>query len=168
MQTNLLLQLTRKVRLGDNLLGVPNQMANDGISVDSEHSSHDILTGTEIAPFPGTAINTWDASAAAGEEGERAASLLRRVGSNGFNSSTWFDQIGGYFHSENMHVIERFHRDGNTLTCTATVDDPDVLLEPWTTTPRVALLNPKPDAMLPESLPCSERDLTHTVTKEHH
>src|SRR5205807_1513153 len=61
---------------------VPNQMANDGISVDSEHSAHDILTGTKIATFPRTAMNTWDASAAAGEEGERAASLLRRVGSN--------------------------------------------------------------------------------------
>ena len=86
----------------------------------------------------------------------------------GFNSNTWFDQLGGYFHSENMHVIERFHRDGNTLTWTATVDDPDVLLEPWTTTPRVALLNPRPNAMLPESQPCSERDLSHVVTKEHH
>jgi hypothetical protein len=32
----------------------------------------------------------------------------------------------------------------------------------------VALLNPRPDAMLPESLPCSERDLSHLVTKEHH
>ena len=253
--------------LGDNLLGVPNQMANDGISVDSETSAHDIATGTQIAAFPRN--NTHGLN---NEQAERAASLLRRVGSNrpvykpqywdmvkefdqnaneedpsnncmpagipragipsyiaqypnyfvfiypgqggliatqtmyrmipadgrkhtpledldgtytgeaiahwegdtlvvdtwGFNSSTWFDQIGGYFHSENMHVTERFHRDGNTLTWTATVEDPDVLLEPWTTTPRVALLNPKADAMLPESLPCSERDLTHTVTKEHH
>ena len=258
--------------LGDNLLGVPNQMANDGLSVDSEYSSHDIATGIKIATFPRTTMNTWDVSAEGGQEGERAASLLRRVGSNrpiykpqywemvkefdenanqedpsnncmpagipragipsyigqkpgyfifiypgqggliatqtmyrlvpadgrkhtpledlagtytgeavahwegdtllvdtwGFNSSTWFDQIGGYFHSENMHLVERFHRDGNTLTWTATVDDPDVLLEPWTTTPRVALLNPKPEAMLPESQPCSERDLAHTVTKEHH
>src|SRR5439155_650251 len=85
------------------------------------------------------------------------------VDTYGFNSNTWFDQLGGYFHSENMHVIERFHRDGNTLTWTATVEDPDVLLEPWTTTPRVALLNPKPGAMLPESQPCSERDLSHIV-----
>jgi len=90
------------------------------------------------------------------------------VDTYGFNSATWFDQLGGYFHSENMHVIERFHRDGNILTWTATVDDPDVLLQPWTTTPRIALLNPNPKAMLPESLPCSERDLAHTVTKEHH
>ena len=253
--------------LGDNLLGVPNQIANDGVSIDSENSSHDIATGTQIATFPRNTTRGLN-----NEQGERAASLLRRVGSNrpiykpqywdmvkefdqsaneedpsnncmpagipragipsyigqypnsfifiypgqggliatqtmyrmipadgrkhtpleeldgtytgegiahwegdtlvvdtwGFNSSTWFDQIGGNFHSENMRVIERFHRDGNTLTWTATVEDPDVLLEPWTTTPRVALLNPKPDAVLPESLPCSERDLTHTVTKEHH
>src|SRR5437660_352922 len=111
--------------LGDNLLGVPNQIAN--------------WEGDTLV------VDTW-----------------------GFNSNTWFDQLGGYFHSENMHVIERFHRDGNTLTWTATVDDPDVLLEPWTTTPRVALLNPRPNAMLPESQPCSERDLSHVVTKEHH
>ena len=83
-------------------------------------------------------------------------------------TSRWFDQLGGYFHSENMHVIERLHRDGNTLTWTATVEDPDVLLEPWTTTPRVALLNPDPKAILPEALPCSERDFAHVVTKEHH
>lgn len=90
------------------------------------------------------------------------------VDSWGFHANTWFDQVGGYFHSENMHVIERFHRDGNTLTWTATVNDPDVLLEPWTSTPRVALLNPNPKAMLPEGLPCSERDLGATTTKEHH
>ena len=33
---------------------------------------------------------------------------------------------------------------------------------------KVQLLNPKPNGMLPESQPCSERDLAHTVTKEHH
>lgn len=86
----------------------------------------------------------------------------------GFNSSSFLDQVGGYFHGENMHVIERLHRDGNTLTWQATVDDPDVLLKPWTTSKRVVLLNPNPKALLPESLPCSERDFAHIVTKEHH
>jgi hypothetical protein len=253
--------------LGDNLIGVPNQMANAGIAIESETSTRDISSGARIATFPrGTTDRLND------EQAERAAALVRRMGSNrpvykpqywetvksldqnaneedpsnscmpagipragipsfigqnpkyfifiypgtggliatqtsyrmipvdgrqhtplqdldgtytgesigrwegdtlvvdsyGFNSSTWFDQIGGYMHSENMHVIERFHRDGNTLTWTATVEDPDVLLEPWTTTPRVALLNPDPKAMLPESLPCSERDLGHLATKEHH
>jgi hypothetical protein len=106
---------------------------------------------------------TWNGEAIGHWEGDTMV-----VDTIGFNSTSWFDQLGGYFHSENMHVVERLHRDGNTLTWTATVEDPDVLLEPWTTTPRVALLNPDPKAVLPESLPCSERDLAHVVTKEHH
>src|SRR5690348_5990694 len=63
--------------LGDNLNGVPNQMANDGISVDSETSSHDIATGIKIATFPRNTTRGLN-----NEQGERAASLLRRVGSN--------------------------------------------------------------------------------------
>ena len=85
----------------------------------------------------------------------------------GFNDQSWLD-IGGYFHSENMHVVERLRRDGNTLTWEATVEDPDVLLKPWIMNPRVQTLNPDPQAELPESLPCVERDLSHLVTKEHH
>ena len=252
--------------LGDGLTGIPNQMANDGISIDGANSSHDVFNGAKIATFPLTKRAQDD------EKAERAASLLRRIGANrpvykpeywemvknndenaneedpsnnclpagiprggvpsfigqtptyfifiypglggliatqtmyrmipadgrkhtplqnldgtytgesiahwegdtlvvdswGFDSNTWFDQVGGYFHTENMHVIERLHRDGNTLTWTATVEDPEVLLEPWTSTPRVALLNPDPHAILQESEPCSERDLGHVVTKEHH
>ena len=253
--------------LGDNLNGIPNQIANNGLAIESDSVTRDLHSGLLIATFPRNTTRPQN-----NEQAERAASLLRRVGSNrpvykpeywemvhyldhnsneedpsnncmpagiprggipsyigqqpthvmfvypgqggliatqtmyrmipldgrkhtplqeldgthtgeaiaqwegdtlvvdswGFNTNTWFDQIGGYFHSENMHVIERFHREGNTLTWTATVNDPDVLLEPWTTTPRVALLNPRPNALLPESLPCSERDLGHVVTKEHH
>jgi hypothetical protein len=253
--------------LGDNLNGVPNQMANAGIIVESDTLTHDIFSHARIATFPRNSTRPLN-----DEQAERAAALLRRMGSDrpiykpqywemvknldqnaneedpsnncmpagipragipslivetpaylifiypgqggliatqtsyrmiptdgrkhtplqdldgtyngeaighwegdtlvvdswGFNSSSWFGQVGGYFHSENMHVIERFRRNGNTLTWTATVDDPDVLLQPWTTTPRAALLNPDPKAVLPESLPCSERDLSHLVTKEHH
>src|SRR6185369_3054806 len=42
----------------------------------------------------------------------------------------------GYFHTEKMHVVERLTRKGDVLTYTATVEDPDVLAKPWTTTPR--------------------------------
>ena len=251
----------------DNLLGVPNQMHNAGVAVESDTSSYDVASGAKIATWPVPNRKHQNS-----EQSERAATLLRRMGSNrpiykpeywdrvkefdqnaneedpsnncmpagvprvgspsyiaqtpnnlmfiypgqggliatqtsyreipldgrkhtniedldgtyngesigywdgdtlvidsiGFTSSTWFDQIGGYFHSENMHVIERLRRQGNTLIWTATIDDPDVLLEPWTTTPRIAVLNPDSKALLPESLPCSERDLAHAVTKEHH
>ena len=85
----------------------------------------------------------------------------------GFNDTSWLD-IGGYFHSENMHVIERLRRVGDTLTWEATVEDPDVLIKPWTMNSRTLQLNTDPKAMLAESLPCVERDLSHLVTKEHH
>ncbi len=85
----------------------------------------------------------------------------------GFNASTWLD-IEGYFHSENMHVVERLTRNGNDLTWQATVEDPDVFLQPWVWAPRTVHLNPNPAALIPEALPCSDRDLVHTVTKEHH
>jgi hypothetical protein len=251
----------------DNLVGIPNQMHNAGIAVEADGSAHDVSSGARIASWPLPNRTPEDS-----EQAERAATLLRRMGSNrpiykpeywervkkldqdaneedptancmpagvprvgppsfiaqtptylmfiypgqggliatqtsyrmvptdgrqhtplqdldgtyngeavghwegdtlvidtyGFTGSTWFDQVGGYFHSENMHVIERLHRDGNELTWQATIEDPDVLLEPWTTTPRTALLNPNPKALLDESLPCSERDYSHTVTKEHH
>ncbi|MSO83322.1 MAG: hypothetical protein EXQ53_08520, partial [Acidobacteria bacterium] len=207
--------------LGDNLNGVPNQIANNGLAIESERSTRDLHSGVPIATFSRDTNRPLN-----NEEAERAAALLRRVGSNkpiykpeywdmvknldhnaneedpsnncmpagipragipsyigqtptyfvfiypgqggliatqtmyrmiptdgrkhtplqdldgsytgeavahwegdtlvvdtwGFNTHTWFDQIGGYFHSENMRVIERFHRDGNTLTWTATVD----------------------------------------------
>ena len=59
-------------------------------------------------------------------------------------------------------------REGNLLTWQATVEDPDVLLKPWTMNPRVQRLNSDPQATLIETLPCVERDLSHLVTKEHH
>ena len=105
---------------------------------------------------------TWKGEALGHWEGDTLV-----VDSIGFNDTSWLD-IGGYFHSENMHVIERLHRDGSTLTWQATVEDPDVLLKPWVMNPRVQKLNPDPRAVLPETLPCSERDLSHLVTKEHH
>jgi hypothetical protein len=85
----------------------------------------------------------------------------------GFNDTSWLD-ITGYFHSENMHVIERMRREGDTLTWQATVEDPDVLVKPWTMNARTLRLNPDPKAVVTETLPCVERDLSHLVTKEHH
>jgi len=89
------------------------------------------------------------------------------IDSIGFNNSSWLD-TGGYFHSKNLHVIEKITRNGNTLTWQVTSDDPDVLLKPWVWEPRTVRLNPDPAAVLPESLPCSERDHLHYTTKEHH
>jgi hypothetical protein len=83
----------------------------------------------------------------------------------GFNDESWIEWPG-WFHSNNMHVVERLTRNGNTLTWNATVDDPDVLLEPFHVEPRTVRPNPDPKATLTEDLPCEERDAAHMVTKE--
>jgi hypothetical protein len=83
----------------------------------------------------------------------------------GFNDESW---IGwpGWFHSNNMHVVEKYTRRGNELTWEATVDDPDVLLEPYHLESRTVRLNSNPKATLQEDLPCEERDAAHIVTHE--
>ena len=35
--------------MADNLLGVPNQMHNEGIAVENNHSTYDVLSGARIA-----------------------------------------------------------------------------------------------------------------------
>src|SRR6202158_4001728 len=37
--------------LGDNLIGVPNQMANAGIAVETESSTRDVSSGARLATF---------------------------------------------------------------------------------------------------------------------
>ena len=63
------------------------------------------------------------------------------VESVGFNDTTWL-QWQGYFHTDRMKVTERFWRKGNLLFYNFTVDDPDVLVHPWTQNTLVRRLNP--------------------------
>ena len=83
----------------------------------------------------------------------------------GFNDESWIEWPG-WFHSNNMHVIETYTRNGNALTWQATVEDPDVLMQPFVTKPRTVRLNPNTKATLTEDLPCEERDSQHIVTHE--
>jgi len=49
----------------------------------------------------------------------------------GFNDRTWIGPTGS-FHSDAMHVIERFTRvDFNRINYEVTVEDPKVLAKPW-------------------------------------
>jgi len=52
----------------------------------------------------------------------------------GFTPATWLAR-GGFFHSEDMKVTERFTRRGDQLLYEATVEDPKVLLYPYTLNP---------------------------------
>ena len=74
----------------------------------------------------------------------------------------------GWFHTNKMHVVERFSRKGDTMTWSATVEDPGVFTKPWEMTPRTLRLNPNPKALLEEDPPCLEQDGPHIVTDDHH
>jgi len=84
-----------------------------------------------------------------------------------FNDDTWLGS-DGYFHTEKMHVVERLTRKGDVLTYMATVEDPDVLAKPWTTTPRDLKLSGNRADGLVEAPPCVEHDAPHIVTLDHH
>lgn len=83
----------------------------------------------------------------------------------GFNDESWLGWPG-WLHSNNMHVVERYTRTGNTLRWESTVEDPDTLIEPFRMDPRTLQLNPNPKATFIEDLPCEERDTQHIVTHE--
>jgi len=83
----------------------------------------------------------------------------------GFNDESWLGWPG-WLHSNNMHVIERYTRTGNTMRWEAMITDPDTLLEPFRMDARTLRLNPDPKASFIEDLPCEERDAEHIVTHE--
>jgi hypothetical protein len=56
------------------------------------------------------------------------------IESVGFTPQTWLAR-GGFFHSEDMKVFERFTRQGDQMLYEVTVEDPQVLLQPWKLTP---------------------------------
>ena len=54
----------------------------------------------------------------------------------GFNTNT---ELSGYKHSESLHIVERFTREGDTLRYEATLEDPEVFVRPWTVSRNFAL-----------------------------
>jgi hypothetical protein len=47
------------------------------------------------------------------------------------NDQTWFDRAGN-FHSDKLHVVERYTRTGPAvISYEATIDDPEVFTRPW-------------------------------------
>jgi hypothetical protein len=78
------------------------------------------------------------------------------IESVGFNDVSWLGWEG-YFHSDKMEVTERFTRNGDLLYYNFTVNDPDVLMEPWNSITYVRRINPNPNRQ-DEATECIERD----------
>jgi hypothetical protein len=85
-----------------------------------------------------------------------------------FNDDTWLAGIpgsqggSGYFHTDALHVVERYTRRGDTLRYEATVEDPNVLSKPWVMTPQTRVIT---DSMIYEEPICEERESNHIVDK---
>ena len=85
-----------------------------------------------------------------------------------FYDTTWLAR-GGFFHSDQMHVVEKFTRQGNQIRYEVTVEDPEVLVEPWVMTPRMLRLNPNPDAgLISERGTCEVYELTDISSQIRH
>jgi hypothetical protein len=86
------------------------------------------------------------------------------VDARNFVDDTWFGE-GGYFHTAAMHVVERFWKVGDNLAYQVTVDDPNVLTEPWTEPARLIKPSNEP---LEESPVCVEDDAKRMHNLDHH
>lgn len=80
---------------------------------------------TDGRPHPADLDPTWMGNSVGHWEGDTLV-----VDVTGFNDKT---EVGGFHHTTAYHVVERYKRtDYDTVTYTATIDDPNVFAAPWT------------------------------------
>jgi len=84
----------------------------------------------------------------------------------GFSDETWLGR-GGYFHSDKMRVVEKFTRTGNQLLYEVTVEDPEVLVEPWVMPSRMLRLSPN-NTIIAERGSCTESELKEVSSQYRH
>jgi hypothetical protein len=84
----------------------------------------------------------------------------------GFTDETWLGR-GGLFHSDQMHVIEKFTRKGNTMLYEVTIEDPEVFVKPWVMNPRTLRISANP-AMIAEHGSCVDGEREEVSTQIRH
>jgi hypothetical protein len=85
-----------------------------------------------------------------------------------FVDTTWLAR-GGFIHSDKMHVVEKLTRQGSQITYEVTIEDPEVLVEPWVMTPRTMRLIPNAEAgLLPERGNCEVYELGDITSQIRH
>jgi hypothetical protein len=81
-----------------------------------------------------------------------------------FVDSTWLGR-GGLFHSERMHVVEKFTRKGDEITYDITIEDPEVFVEPWVMPTRI--LRPGGgDGIIAERAHCEAHETGDLITNQ--
>ena len=128
------------------------------IAYESFHAFR-IIPINDKLQHPNDLVPTWMGDSVARWDGDTLV-----VDITGFNEKTWLGGIGS-FHSEDLHVVERFTLNSDdTITYTATVNDPKVLTKAWTTG---ALLRRPPNTRV-EEYECIEnnQDAAHMGVKK--
>jgi hypothetical protein len=100
------------------------------IDANRKHTDNDKLELT----YMGIGIGRW--------EGDTLV-----VESIGFIDTTWIGR-GGFFHSSEMRVVEKFRREGDAVFYDVTVEDPEVLVEPLVFPTRIMRRNTAANAGL--------------------
>jgi hypothetical protein len=81
----------------------------------------------------------------------------------GFNDKTWLDGAG-HFHSEALHVVERYTRTPeDTIHYEATAEDPQVLSKPWKVVDTQLRHPPREDRIMEYECTQNNIDLPHIV-----
>ena len=81
-----------------------------------------------------------------------------------FGDHSWLE-FPGYIHSNEMRVTERYTRTGDVLKWEATVNDPEMFLEPWVWNPWYSRMHPDEDANIREANPCRDYNSQHLNTE---
>lgn len=81
----------------------------------------------------------------------------------GFNDKTWLDGAG-HFHSEALHVVERYTRTPqDTIHYEVTAEDPNVLTKPWKVVDAQLRHPPREDRVMEYECVQNNIDLPHIV-----
>jgi hypothetical protein len=90
-----------------------------------EYASANRVINMDKTPLEAS-VDTWMGTANGHWEGETLV-----VDNTGFNDESWFDRAGD-FHSDQLHVIERFKLiDADHMNYEATIEDPQTFMRPW-------------------------------------
>ena len=110
---------------------------------------------TQPPSFRGDSIGHW--------EGDTLV-----VDTNNFTDNTWISAEGRVsFHSDALHVIERYTRvNANTMEIEATLEDPKVLTQPWVVPKQTLVLAPFDQILNLDCYTAASEDQTEAAAKQ--
>jgi len=89
------------------------------------------------------------------------------IDSTNFVDTTWFGR-GGLFHSPDMHTIEKLTRKGDEILYQMTIEDPDVLIEPWVMPDKILRLRAGAPQVIHERAFCEVYEQGNVSTQLRH